>query len=176
VAYSRRARRRGATLAESQKFKNLKAKDRPRVEVSATSNAEQQRAFLAHILLVQGRMRWQTSLIDRAFRFGAEALRLAPKIAQHGPEYGHVSKQLYRCATSVGANLEEGQVAMSRRDMGLKHAIALREARESVYWLRMLMNADIMTRELEPMRREGTEIVAMLTVSVKKLRQERPEG
>ena len=59
--------------------------------------------------------------------------------------------------------------------MGLKHAIALREARESVYWIRMLINVNVLAAELEPMRREGSEIVAMLTVSVRKLRQERPE-
>jgi len=131
---------------------------------------------LARLLLDQHRMRWQTSLIDRAFRFGADALRLAPRLGRHGPEYVHVSKQLYRSATSIGANLEEGQVAMSRRDMGLKHAIALREAREAVYWIRLLIDAGVMAAELEPLRREGSEIVAMLTASVRKLREQKSEA
>jgi four helix bundle protein len=120
-------------------------------------------------------MRWKTSLLDRTFAFGSATIRLSPQISARGPEFGHIAKQLFRAATSIGANLEEGQVAMSRRDMGLKHAIALREAREAVYWIRMLIEANVLVAELAPLRQEGNEIVAMLTTSVKKLRMDKSE-
>lgn len=103
-------------------------------------------------------------------------MKLTPGIAQLGSEQAHISRQLFRAATSIGANLEEGKVAVSRKDMGLKHAIALREARETVFWLRLLLKANVMGAELEPLRRESGEMVAMLTVSVRKLRAGPPES
>jgi four helix bundle protein len=120
-------------------------------------------------------MQWRVSLIDRAFNLAADVMKLTPLIAKLGDEQAHMSKQLFRSATSIGANLEEGQAAVSRKDMALKHAIALREARETVYWLRLLLELNVMPASLEPLRREGLEMVAMLTASVKKLRTD-PAG
>ena len=60
----------------------------------------------------------------------------------------------------------------SKRDMGAKHAIALREAREARYWLRMFLAVGAFVTELRPLETEAGEFVAMLTTSVKKLRQE----
>ncbi len=82
-----------------------------------------------------------------------------------------MATQLFRSASAIGAMLEEGQVAASARDMGAKYAIALREAREARYWLRLLMTQDVPCVDLEPMFSESGELVAMLTVAVRKLRQ-----
>ena len=46
--------------------------------------------------------------------------------------------QLLRCGTSIGANISEGQDAVSNADFVNKHAIALKEARETLYWLELL--------------------------------------
>ena len=70
----------------------------------------------------------------------------------------------------MGALLEEGVVANSRRDMAAKYAIARREARESRYWLSRFSKAPLWTTELAPLLQESNEFVAMLTVSVRKLR------
>ncbi len=97
-------------------------------------------------------------------------MRAAPQIARAGPQQAHIAQQLFRAASSVGASLEEGEVALSRKDMAHKHALALREARETAYWLRMLAQSGEPGAALEPLTREASEIVAMLTASVKKLR------
>ena len=115
-------------------------------------------------------MRWKTSLKDRVFDFGQAILRLYPRLCAPGPPYAHMAQQLVKAASSIGAQLEEGDVAGSRRDMGSKHAIALREAKESVYWIRMFMAAGVLVKELGPLCTEGQEFRAMLTASVKKLR------
>jgi four helix bundle protein len=86
-----------------------------------------------------------------------------------------MAQQLFRAASSIGAQLEEGEVAGSRRDMGAKHAIALREAREALYWLRMFMAAGVLVTELKPLSTEAGEFRAMLTASVMKLRGPEPE-
>jgi four helix bundle protein len=89
-----------------------------------------------------------------------------------GRAQAHLADQLLAAATSVGANIEEGQAASSRRDMAAKYGIALREARETRYWLRLLAASDA-AREIEllPLIQETEEFVAMLTVSVRRLRE-----
>ena len=97
-------------------------------------------------------------------------MTLAGPLSRIGPEHRHVADELFRAASSIGAHLEEGQVAASRRDMGAKYAIALREARESLHWLRLLVRGRVMLRQTEPMATEANELVAMLTTSVRNLR------
>jgi four helix bundle protein len=48
------------------------------------------------------------------------------------------STKLLRSGTSVGANVQEAQAGQSRADFISKYSIALKEARETLYWLRLL--------------------------------------
>ena len=79
--------------------------------------------------------------------------------------------EMFRSGTAIGASIEEGQVANSRRDMAAKYAIALREAREAEYWLKLLSQEAVLESEAKRLANEASEFVAMLTVSVRKLRQ-----
>ena len=116
-------------------------------------------------------------LQERALEFGANALPLCEPLLRRGPLYRHLGEQLFRAATSIGAHIEEGQVAASRRDMAAKYVIALREARESLHWLRILLRSRASSPQAAPMAQGADEIVAMLTTSVKNLRnpEERDE-
>lgn len=71
----------------------------------------------------------------------------------------------------IGSNVEEAVAASSRRDMAAKYAIALREAREARYWLRVLSTDPVVGDSVLPLIQEATEWVAMLTTTVKKLRE-----
>lgn len=115
-------------------------------------------------------MVYATSLRDRVFHFVQQILAVHGPIGTHGAPYLHMANQLFRAASAIGAMLEEGDVANSRRDMGAKHAVALREAKEARYWIRLLVAANIEPDRLAPLERESNEFVAMLTTSVKKLR------
>ena len=55
----------------------------------------------------------------------------------------HVGSQLVRCGTSPGPNYEEGCAAESRRDFIHKLSICLKELRESRYWLRLIVAANL---------------------------------
>ena len=114
----------------------------------------------------------RSTLRDRAFEFGVAAVRLYAPLAKFGPPYAHIALQLVRAGTSIGAQLEEGSVPYSRRDMASKHLIGLREAKESLYWLRVLTAVNVRLAQLPAMLAESDELVAMLTTSVKKLRDE----
>jgi four helix bundle protein len=110
------------------------------------------------------------TLRERAFQFGLAVFRMVPAVRRHGLEYVSVADQLARSATAVGALLEEGAVAASRKDMAHKHTLALREARESAYWLRLLRSSGFTIAGFDDVEREAGELCAMLTVSVRKLR------
>ena len=79
-----------------------------------------------------------------------------------------ISKQLLRSGTSVGANVEEAIAAESRRDFVHKMALASKEARETVYWLRLLSDSDLVP-DLDVSVEIGSarELVRMLTSIVK---------
>jgi four helix bundle protein len=113
-----------------------------------------------------------TSLRQRVFTFVMSILKLYRPLAGLGPQYAHIALQLFRAASGIGANLEESDVGASRRDRGAKQAIALREARESRFWLRVLVADGTMREAATPLLAESEEFVAMLTSSVKKLRAE----
>ena len=57
-----------------------------------------------------------------------------------------MSKQLLRCGTSIGANIAEAQHAQSRADFVSKLNIALKEAAEADYWLRLLYETDYLSK------------------------------
>ena len=79
--------------------------------------------------------------------------------------------QLGAAGTAIGANLSEAQSAITRKQMAQCYSLALREARESEYWLRILHDLDIGPRpELAWLQAEASEFIAILTVSVRKLR------
>jgi len=58
-----------------------------------------------------------------------------------------LSKQLLRAGTSIGANVNEAISAQSKRDFFHKLSIALKEARETLYWLKLLYDSDYLVNE-----------------------------
>jgi four helix bundle protein len=95
---------------------------------------------------------------------------LHSRLSAAGSGHALIARQLLRATASIGAQLEEGAAASSRRDMAAKYAIALREAREANFWARLGATDVRWAAELDPIIQETSEFVAMLTVSVKKLR------
>jgi len=109
-------------------------------------------------------------LTARAFACAARILELYPRLRAGGSAYERMAEQPFESASSIGAQLEEGEVANSRRDMAAKYAIGLRESREANFWLRLYATVPSWRDELAPLLQESREFVAMLTVSVRKLR------
>ena len=56
-----------------------------------------------------------------------------------------MAKQLLRSGTSVGANIAEGQYAVTKKDFLNKFQIALKECKETEYWLELLHNTEYLT-------------------------------
>jgi four helix bundle protein len=83
-----------------------------------------------------------------------------------------LAKQLLRSGTSIGANVREAQSGQSHRDFLHKLEIALKEARETEYWLEILIESELVeTHKFNQLLQESTEIKAILISSTKKLKE-----
>jgi len=99
---------------------------------------------------------------DRAFEFGCRTARLALSLDQR-PGVRCLVDQLLKSGTAVGANLEEAKAGSSKRDFVRYVEIALREARETVYWLRIYTALHLgSSEEVESLRGEGEQIARIL--------------
>ena len=79
---------------------------------------------------------------------------------------------MLRSGTSVGANIEEAQAGQSRADFLSKMSIASKEARETLYWLKILEKAELISDDrLQDLKQEADEIVRILTSIVKATKQ-----
>lgn len=96
-------------------------------------------------------------------------LQLHRFVYKREPSLRSTSGQAAAAAGSIGANLEEADAAQSRADFISKCNIALKEARESRYWLRVLSRF-IRSERIAVLITEATEIIAILTTIVKKSR------
>ena len=80
-----------------------------------------------------------------------------------------MSKQLLRCGTSIGANIAEAQKAQTPSDFNAKMNIALKEANETSYWLRLLKHTDYLNdAEFTSISADIKEILALLISICKK--------
>ena len=80
----------------------------------------------------------------KSFQFAIRIVKLCKHIQDTKKEYT-LTKQLLRSGTSVGANVAESQQAQSRPDFIAKLSIALKEAVETNYWLRLLCATEYLT-------------------------------
>lgn len=86
------------------------------------------------------------SIIERkSFRFAVRIVRLYKHVCATKQEYT-LSKQLLRSGTSIGANIAEAQQAQSRADFISKVSIALKEATETKYWIRLLYASEYLNK------------------------------
>jgi four helix bundle protein len=79
----------------------------------------------------------QNDLQYRLFSFAVTCIKFL-RILPANPEYKVIRYQLIKSSTSAGANYDESQAATSKADFHNKVKIALREVKESKYWLRIL--------------------------------------
>lgn len=85
----------------------------------------------------------------------------------------NLCNQLLRAGTSIGANNAEATNAISKQDFRSKSYIALKEARESLYWIELLhRNNYLDDKQYTSMHDDCEELVKILVARCKKLDQE----
>ena len=102
---------------------------------------------------------------ERTLAYGVRAVGLFRALQESDDRAGWViGKQFLRSATSIGANVAEARSGESRKDFIHKLQIAQKEARESVYWLRLMTEAEVLPpQRLRGLTAETEELVAILT-------------
>ena len=105
---------------------------------------------------------------ERTFEFAIRIVKLCQYLDEKPGVKRILSNQLLRSGTSVGANIEEAQAGQSRADFLSKMSIASKEARETLYWLKLLEKAKLISGDrLQDLKQEADEIVRILTSIVK---------
>ena len=107
--------------------------------------------------------------LNKSFEFAIRIVKLYKYLCENKKEY-IISKQLLRCGTSIGANINEAQAGQTKKDFIAKMSIASKEARETKYWIELLiatnylLDQDIHTKSL---LLEIDELIKLLTSIVK---------
>ena len=104
-------------------------------------------------------------IADKTFSFALKVISLYKDLSSNNKEYV-LSKQILRSGTSIGANVSEATEAQSKADFVHKLSIALKEARETEYWLRLLIGADYIDPST-PLKEDINEIIRILTAIIK---------
>jgi four helix bundle protein len=101
------------------------------------------------------------NLSERFFSFAVDVIRQV-RILPDSKEYSVIVYQLVKAASSIGANYEEAQAAVSKADFANKIGICLKEAREAHYWLRIIIATLDKNGPWKPLEKEGGEIKKIL--------------
>ena len=106
-------------------------------------------------------------LKTKSYRFAVRVVKLSRFLTVEKHEFV-LSKQVLRSGTSIGANIEEANQAQSNKDFVHKLSIALKEATETNYWLRLLRDTDTLEPKLaDSLLTECEELQKMLTAAIK---------
>ena len=115
----------------------------------------------------------EAGIHELSYDFGCRITRLFQYLTEDS-EYKEfvISKQIYRCGTSIGANVRESKHAQSDADFLSKMSIAYKEADETDFWLNLLHdNGYINETQFESLSNDLTRILKILTSIVKTMRQ-----
>ena len=108
---------------------------------------------------------------EKSYQFALRIIRLYQYLKEEKNEYV-LSRQILRCGTSIGANVEEAIGAQSKKDFFAKLSIAYKEARETHYWIRLLRDSDYLDEKISTSilsdNEEICRIIGKIQITVKK--------
>ena len=109
----------------------------------------------------------ENAVKEKSFRFAIRIVKLCNFLREKKNETV-MSRQLLRCGTSIGANTAESRFAQSRPDFVSKLSIALKEAAETEFWLRLLHETNYLTQaQFQSMMQDCDELERLLASIVK---------
>lgn len=117
-----------------------------------------------------------TYIQDRTRGFGVRVVKAYCELNKL--EYNNaakvLSKQFLRAGTSIGANCAEALFAQSNADYLSKYYIALKEASETQYWIKMMIESDIVSEnKFNLLLKELNEIISILVATTKKIKDKK---
>jgi four helix bundle protein len=111
---------------------------------------------------------FREQMSERLLEFAAKIMRLE-NVLYKTYSGKHIYGELFRSGSSTGANYEESIAGQSRADFIHKTQVALKEARESNYWLRLIRKSKLINEtdtDLSFLLQESFEFIKILNSSV----------
>lgn len=106
----------------------------------------------------------------KSYAFAVRIVKVFNYLSEERKEYV-LSKQLLRCGTSIGANIEEAIGGQSEKDFFAKLTISYKEARETHYWIRLLKDTDYLSvEEADSLLKDVDELLRIIGSIQKTLR------
>ena len=108
---------------------------------------------------------------ERTFQFSVQIVNLYRTLDKRSIDNQVLGKQLLRSGTSVGALCQEAHSGESTPDFIHKYAISLKESRETLYWLRLLVATGILDQKrVDHLLKENDEIIRILVTIIVRLK------
>ena len=108
---------------------------------------------------------------EKTYSFSLQIIKVYKKLTREEKEFV-LSKQLLRSATSIGANIEEADGGISKKEFIARVQISYKEAKESIYWLRLLHDSDyINNSDFDLLFTQCQEIIRILLAILKSAKQ-----
>ena len=119
-------------------------------------------------------MRLAEEFRERTKRYASAIVQLYVQLPRSRREVEVLGHQLLRSGTSVGAHCREGHRSRSDAELISKYEGALQELDETMYWLELLVEAEIVKAgRLQPLMVEANEIISILVASVRTIKRRR---
>jgi len=107
-------------------------------------------------------MKQKNIIQEKSFNLAVRIVNLFKYLCEEKKEFV-LSKQILRSGTSIGANIEESIGGQSDKDFFTKVTIAYKEARETIYWLKLFLATDYLTQEqADSLLKDAEEICKIL--------------
>ena len=111
-------------------------------------------------------------IAERTFALSVRVVALC-KALQEANVFPEIIRQLLKAGTSVGANVSEAQSSQSRADFVSRMTVALKEGRETLFWLRLIAATEASFRSsLGDDIKETNEIVSVLVTIIGKAKHQ----
>jgi four helix bundle protein len=102
-------------------------------------------------------------IVPRTFQFALRVVQLCTQLIEASGVQRTFGYQLLRSGTAIGSIVEEAQAAHDRSDFAHRMTHALKEARQTNYWLRLLLECEVLPKPVvQPLLDESTEIMKIL--------------
>ena len=111
-------------------------------------------------------------IAEKSEEFAVRVINLSKYLVAEKKEY-IISKQIFRSGTRIGANVSESRNAQSKEDFISKLNIALKEADETAYWLRILKRTEFISQDQFSSLNEDVQELISILVSIIKTTKEK---
>jgi four helix bundle protein len=107
----------------------------------------------------------ENTILVKSKKFAIRIIRLYQYLSKEKGEYV-LGKQILRSGTSIGANVAEAHSSMSKQEFRQKMNIALKEAKETEYWLDLLVETEYISKDMYGSISKDCDEVNRLLVSI----------